>query len=73
MPRELIRRMFDQLMRRAVWRNWISYIGLLICVTSFFSFFFLVLLDMFASYCTGREDAKNSIRIAERQFQRIYR
>jgi multiple sugar transport system substrate-binding protein len=32
-----------------------------------------VLLDMFASYCTGREDAKNSIRIAERQFQRIYR
>jgi len=32
-----------------------------------------VLLDMFASYCTGREDAKGSIRIAERQFQRIYR
>ena len=32
-----------------------------------------VLLDMFASYCTGREDAKSSIRIAERQFQRIYR
>ena len=32
-----------------------------------------VLLDMFAGYCTGREDAKGSIRIAERQFQRIYR
>jgi multiple sugar transport system substrate-binding protein len=32
-----------------------------------------VLLDMFAGYCTGREDVKGSIRIAERQFQRIYR
>ncbi len=32
-----------------------------------------VLLDMFASYCTGREDAKGSMRIAERQLQRIYR
>ena len=32
-----------------------------------------VLLDMFASYCTGREDAKGSIKIAERQLQRIYR
>lgn len=32
-----------------------------------------VLLDMFAAYCTGREDAKNSMRIAERQLQRIYR
>jgi multiple sugar transport system substrate-binding protein len=32
-----------------------------------------VLVDMFASYCTGREDAKSAIKIAERQFQRIYR
>jgi multiple sugar transport system substrate-binding protein len=32
-----------------------------------------VLLDMFASYCTGREDVKGAIKIAERQFQRIYR
>jgi multiple sugar transport system substrate-binding protein len=32
-----------------------------------------VLLDMFANYCTGREDAKNSIKIAERQLSRIYR
>jgi len=32
-----------------------------------------VLLDMFASYCTGREDAKAAMRIAERQLQRIYR
>jgi multiple sugar transport system substrate-binding protein len=32
-----------------------------------------ILVDMFASYCTGREDAKGSIKIAERQFQRIYR
>jgi hypothetical protein len=32
-----------------------------------------VLVDMFASYCTRREDAKNAIRIAERQLQRIYR
>jgi multiple sugar transport system substrate-binding protein len=32
-----------------------------------------VLLDMFAAYCSGREDAKNAIKIAERQFQRIYR
>jgi multiple sugar transport system substrate-binding protein len=32
-----------------------------------------VLLDMFANYCTGREDAKAAIRIAERQLQRIYR
>ena len=33
----------------------------------------LRLLDMFASYCTGREDAKGAMRIAERQLQRIYR
>jgi multiple sugar transport system substrate-binding protein len=32
-----------------------------------------VLVDMFATYCTGREDAKSAIRIAERQLQRIYR
>jgi multiple sugar transport system substrate-binding protein len=32
-----------------------------------------VVLDMFASFCTGREDAKGVIRIAERQLQRIYR
>ena len=32
-----------------------------------------VVLDMFASFCTGREDAKGSIKIAERQLQRIYR
>jgi multiple sugar transport system substrate-binding protein len=33
---------------------------------------FLV-LDMFAAFCTGREDAKGAMRIAERQAQRIYR
>jgi multiple sugar transport system substrate-binding protein len=32
-----------------------------------------VLLDMFASYCIGREDAKGAIRTAERRLQRIYR
>ena len=32
-----------------------------------------VLVDMFASYCTGREEAKGAIKIAERQLQRIYR
>ena len=32
-----------------------------------------VLLDMFANYCTGREDVKGAMRIAERQLQRIYR
>jgi multiple sugar transport system substrate-binding protein len=32
-----------------------------------------VLLDMFAAYATGREDAKGAIKIAERQLQRIYR
>ena len=32
-----------------------------------------VLVDMFASYCTGREDAKGAMRSAERQLQRIYR
>jgi multiple sugar transport system substrate-binding protein len=32
-----------------------------------------VLVDMFASYCTGRENAKGAIKIAERQLQRIYR
>ena len=32
-----------------------------------------VLLDMFASYCIGREDAKGAMRTAERRLQRIYR
>ncbi|MGB0087821.1 MAG: ABC transporter substrate-binding protein [Rhodomicrobiaceae bacterium] len=32
-----------------------------------------VVLDMFAAFCTGREDAKGTIKIAERQLQRIYR
>jgi multiple sugar transport system substrate-binding protein len=32
-----------------------------------------VLLDMFASYCIGREDAKGAIGSAERRLQRIYR
>jgi multiple sugar transport system substrate-binding protein len=32
-----------------------------------------VLVDMFASYCTRREDTKGAMKIAERQFQRIYR
>jgi multiple sugar transport system substrate-binding protein len=32
-----------------------------------------VLVDMFASYCTGREDVKGAIKIAERQLQRIHR
>jgi multiple sugar transport system substrate-binding protein len=32
-----------------------------------------ILLDMFASYCIGREDAKGAMRAAERRLQRIYR
>ena len=32
-----------------------------------------VVVDMFANYCTGREDVKGSIAIAERQLKRIYR
>jgi multiple sugar transport system substrate-binding protein len=32
-----------------------------------------VALDMFASYCIGREDTKGAMKIAERQLQRIYR
>jgi multiple sugar transport system substrate-binding protein len=32
-----------------------------------------VLVDMFASCCIGREDAKGAMKIAERQLQRIYR
>jgi ABC-type glycerol-3-phosphate transport system substrate-binding protein len=32
-----------------------------------------VLLDMVANYCTGREDIKGAIAIAERQAKRIYR
>ena len=37
------------------------------------AFFDFVLVDMFASFCTGREDAKGAMKIAERQLQRIYR
>jgi multiple sugar transport system substrate-binding protein len=32
-----------------------------------------VIVDMFANYCTGREDVKGSIAVAERQLKRIYR
>ena len=32
-----------------------------------------ILLDMFASYCIGRDDAKGAMRTAERRLQRIYR
>jgi multiple sugar transport system substrate-binding protein len=32
-----------------------------------------VLVDMFASYCSGREDANAAMRSAERRLQRIYR
>ncbi len=32
-----------------------------------------VVLDMFANYCTGREDMKGTLAIAERQLKRIYR
>ncbi|MBX3513778.1 MAG: ABC transporter substrate-binding protein [Xanthobacteraceae bacterium] len=32
-----------------------------------------IVVDMFANYCTGREDVKGAIKIAERQAQRIYR
>ena len=32
-----------------------------------------IVVDMFANYCTGREDVKGSIAIAERQLKRIYR
>jgi multiple sugar transport system substrate-binding protein len=32
-----------------------------------------VVLDMFASFCTGREDANGAMKMAERQWQRIYR
>ena len=32
-----------------------------------------VVLDMFANYATGREDAKGAIAVAERQAKRIYR
>jgi multiple sugar transport system substrate-binding protein len=33
---------------------------------------FLV-VDMFANYCTGREDAKGTVAVTERQLKRIYR
>ena len=32
-----------------------------------------IVVDMFANYCTGREDVKGAISIAERQLKRIYR
>ncbi|CAN5346950.1 hypothetical protein BH10PSE10_BH10PSE10_13070 [soil metagenome] len=32
-----------------------------------------VLVDMFANYCTGRDDVKNAMAGAERQLKRIYR
>ncbi|MCW5681756.1 MAG: carbohydrate ABC transporter substrate-binding protein [Xanthobacteraceae bacterium] len=32
-----------------------------------------IVVDMFANYCTGREDIKGAMKIAERQAQRIYR
>jgi multiple sugar transport system substrate-binding protein len=32
-----------------------------------------VVVDMFANYCTGREDIKGAMAGAERQFKRIYR
>jgi multiple sugar transport system substrate-binding protein len=32
-----------------------------------------IVVDMFANVCTGREDAKNAIKIAERQAMRLYR
>jgi multiple sugar transport system substrate-binding protein len=32
-----------------------------------------LLVDMFANYCTGREDAKGAISVCERQLKRIYR
>ena len=32
-----------------------------------------IVIDMFANYCTGREDIKGSIAQAERQLKRIYR
>lgn len=32
-----------------------------------------VLVDMFASFCTGREDAAGAMKIADRQLRRIYR
>jgi multiple sugar transport system substrate-binding protein len=35
--------------------------------------FDFVLVDMFANFCLGREDARGAIKIAECQLQRIYR
>jgi multiple sugar transport system substrate-binding protein len=32
-----------------------------------------IVVDMFANYCTGREDLKGAISVAERQAKRIYR
>ena len=32
-----------------------------------------VVVDMFANYCTGREDVKGAMAGAERQLKRLYR
>jgi multiple sugar transport system substrate-binding protein len=32
-----------------------------------------IVVDMFANYCTGREDLKGAMSVAERQAKRIYR
>jgi multiple sugar transport system substrate-binding protein len=32
-----------------------------------------LLIDMFANYCTGREDLKGAMAVAERQAKRLYR
>ena len=32
-----------------------------------------ILVDMVANYCTGREEIKGAIAVAERQAKRIYR
>jgi len=32
-----------------------------------------IVVDMFANVCTGREDAKGAIKVAERQAMRLYR
>jgi multiple sugar transport system substrate-binding protein len=37
------------------------------------AFFDFILVDMFASFCIGREDTKGAMRTAERRLQRIYR
>ena len=32
-----------------------------------------IVVDMFTNVCTGREDAKAAVKIAERQAMRLYR